>query len=377
MNVLEEQRSMLETITQYHKEVFLSEANVYNFASQRSSGMLIQAEIDFIERVLDNTKELQESNVAMMRSANIYNFYAHYSLVSLEDRELFLKNFAISSKYAYEAIHTSFIVSNCFEEFETLNQEYLFGYLAQVILSDFDDEAKGAVAFILKALETKNSFISPNSKINPILWYVLELYCDVNDIELATAKEFEYFTHPYDKILKTYKTENLQELDAYVFLLCESRLALIEVDNMFNHISNKIFPYEILVLLQIRKKLNLKNPLEFSHPLMNQEICKIFYQEDINIELPNIEYVDKIIGKLQENCNLLNPDKELAQTPLLKALAPKTGKYQAILPSGHPQEQEIKLDPFAFHRYNKDDSYIYEDLEEYPLELISWVYLGE
>ncbi len=58
-------------------------------------------------------------------------------------------------------------------------------------------------------------------------------------------------------------------------------------------------------------------------------------------------------------------------------LAPKTGKYQAILPSGHPQEQEIKLDPFAFHRYNKDDSYIYEDLEEYPLELISWVYLGE
>jgi hypothetical protein len=375
MNLFQEQRSMLDTITEYHKEVFLSEANIYNFTSERSNGMLIQAEIDFQERILDKTKELDQSNIAMIRSANIYNFYAHYSLVNLEDRELFFKNFAISSKYAYEAIHTSFIVSNCFEEFETLNNEYLFQYLAELILSDFDDEAKRAVEFILQALESEDSFISPNSKINPILWFVLELYCDVNDIELATAKEFEYFTHPYDKVLQTYKTENLQELDAYVFLLCESRLALIEADNMFNHISNKIFPYEVLVLLQIRKKLNLKNPLEFSHPLMNQEICKIFYQEDINLELPSIEYIDEIVDALQKNCKCLNSNKEPTQKTLPNVVAPKTGKYRATLPQGHPQTQELQDNPLSYARFVKDEEFSFEGLEEYDTSVITWEFL--
>ena len=375
MQILSNNRTLDALIEEYRGD-FKNHDYAEYFFNEKNNGYYIQAEIDFQERILDNTKELKESNVAMIRSANIYNFYAHYSLVSLEDKALFFKNFAISSKYAYEAIHSSFRVSNCFEEFETLNQEYLFGYLAQVILSDSDDEAKGAVAFILKALENEDSFINPSSKINPILWFILELYCDVNAIELATVKEFEYFTHPYDKILKIYTTQNLQELDTYISLLCESRLALIEADNMFNHISNKIFPYEILVLLQIRKKLNLKNPLEFSHPLMNQEICKIFYQEDISMQLPNIEYIDKIIDKLQEHCNPLSPNKEQIQTPPPKALAPKTGKYRATLPSEHPQAKQLESDPHSYARFKKDDTFTYKGLEDYDLSEITWSYVG-
>jgi hypothetical protein len=52
--------------------------------------------------------------------------------------------------------------------------------------------------------------------------------------------------------------------------------------------------------------------------------------------------------------------------------APITGKYQAHLPSGHPDEEKIKLNPFAYNTYTQGEPFSYEGLEEYDESLIEW-----
>lgn len=55
-----------------------------------------------------------------------------------------------------------------------------------------------------------------------------------------------------------------------------------------------------------------------------------------------------------------------------KTHAPITGAYQAHLPKGHPDEEKLKADPFAYNTYQKGDVFTYNGLEDYDISSIEW-----
>ena len=55
-----------------------------------------------------------------------------------------------------------------------------------------------------------------------------------------------------------------------------------------------------------------------------------------------------------------------------KTHAPTTGAYQAHLPEGHPDEEKLKADPFAYNTYQKGDAFTYNGLEDYDISSIEW-----
>jgi len=53
-------------------------------------------------------------------------------------------------------------------------------------------------------------------------------------------------------------------------------------------------------------------------------------------------------------------------------IAPYTGNYQAHLPKGHKDAEKLSLDPFAYNSYEKGQTFTYEGLEEFDIQLIEW-----
>jgi len=142
---------------------------------------------------------------------------------------------------------------------------------------------------------------------------------------LATQKElnkkramYPKDLSPYDMILNSWDEEDLDTLDSMITILCNehAKLAVIPVTNE-NQWDRKeklqlpafeLLPYEVLAWLKLREKQGLKNPTEFSHPLMNTPIAKMFL--DIKEPLPKpkeLPFAKELLEKLKEEC----PDVEI------------------------------------------------------------------
>ncbi|SFV64384.1 hypothetical protein MNB_SM-4-1157 [hydrothermal vent metagenome] len=382
----------LDNLLSVYKEALKDNRNLYYFPSDESQGLLIEREKNFLARLLDDTKELSESNLAMQRSYNTYLLYAQYALVALEDKELCIKNFSISSLYGSLAIYLTANTSGCFdaekddvEEVLLINQGYLSQYISSLILCAWWDEVDKNINLLKQDLEHKNAhtlIVTQDNQLETNLYFILALHAKMNKIELDIGEfELPSFTHPYDKILQIYDTKDIKEVDRWVYLLCDTRLELIKENKNFKHITTQLFAYEILAWLAIRKEIGLQNPKEFSHPLMSIPIVKLFLQIQTPLPKPTkLLYVDELLEKIASKCLDVKIDNDaLSQnkTPLSNTLAPKTGRYRATLPNTHLQANQLEGDPHSYARFLKDDTFIYEGLEDYDLSEITWSYIGD
>ncbi|SFV59733.1 hypothetical protein MNB_SM-4-1542 [hydrothermal vent metagenome] len=93
----------------------------------------------------------------------------------------------------------------------------------------------------------------------------------------------------------------------------------------------------------------------------------------------NLELVDKegsyLVMTDLNKANTANKKEE--QSTILKKLAPKTGRYRASLPKEHPQANQLQSDPHSYARFEKDDTFTYEGLEEYDLGEITWTFTAK
>jgi len=154
-------------------------------------------------------------------------------------------------------------------------------------------------------------------------WFIIELYSYYSGKEINKRRALypkKGHNAPYDMILKEWDTEDKEQVDTYITLLCnkylESAIIPMTEDNEeekrfqleIPHL--QLFPYEILSWLKLRELKGIKNPKTFTHPLMNTPIAKIFL--DIKEPLPKpkeLPYAKELLEKLKEKC----PDMEVPE----------------------------------------------------------------
>ncbi|WP_428740023.1 SMI1/KNR4 family protein, partial [Sulfurimonas sp.] len=89
-------------------------------------------------------------------------------------------------------------------------------------------------------------------------------------------------------------------------------------------------------------------------------------------DLDSFGYVAKDFKAFIDSINYYKEDTPKPNVKKSVELAPKDGRYQAILPPDHPQANDLKKDPFAYQYYTKGKEFSYVGLEEYDLTQISW-----
>ena len=337
-------------LQEYKRELKQMHYSEY-FTNTNTNGYYLQVEENFINRILDDSKNINESSLAMQRSFNIYNFFAHYALVALEDEKLFFQNIAIAGAYAKKSIELLINHKDCFTKIEPFDQNQLFYTLSYIIITGNINDAKKLASFIIENIEELINLKEDTLQGN--LWFVLKLLD--NNFEIDN-KNIQCFTHPYDKY-----EDN--ETNQFANLLLQLRIELLkEVDNN-EHIIHKIFPYEALVYLKLSKSKE-KN---FDSQLMNTKIIKEFLKFE-TIELEDVDLILQLEDKLSNQMNIGKEDKKIKEL-----IASKTGEYKAVLPHNHPQANELRKEPFAYSYYTEGGTFNYDGLEDFDIENIKWI----
>ncbi|MDF1880489.1 hypothetical protein JHD50_04080 [Sulfurimonas sp. MAG313] len=180
---------------------------------------------------------------------------------------------------------------------------------SSLFLVDSDEKAMQIGAELIDSLNDKGSIIRYGCRLYPESWFLIDLYA----VGTSTVYDNERVDYPedmspYNDILKEWDTLDLLQVDLFVSMLAEMHL-LIEDEEPTEEYLNfsksimKLYPYEILVYLNFRRIKGLENPKEFTHPLMNTPIAKIFLEIKEPLPKPkDLPYVKELLTKLNEKC---------------------------------------------------------------------------
>ncbi len=176
----------------------------------------------------------------------------------------------------------------------------------------YDDAMKVGEDFINSINGDHASIIRYGSRLYPEVWFLIDLY-SLSTGKLYDKKRADYpdDMSPYTEILDEWDTQDLKKVDHFVNLLGEVHLLSDEDEEdesdeqylAFHHPLMKLYPYEAIVYLAIREKQGLKNPDEYSHPLMNTPIAKKFFEQKEPLGKPkDLPYAKGLMAKLKEKC---------------------------------------------------------------------------
>jgi hypothetical protein len=152
---------------------------------------------------------------------------------------------------------------------------------------------------LIDSLNAKKCIIRRGSSKALRTWFMIELFSMINGFEINKKRTYYPKTfYPYDEALDAWNTNDLKEVDKLSYLLADKHLLTDKEDNELLHLPFiQIFPYEILAWLKLREQVGLKNPTEYSHPLMNTPIAKMFLKLKEPLEEPqHIPFGDKWVN---------------------------------------------------------------------------------
>jgi len=282
----------LKNLITIEKKFYSQAIQKYYFPSDISSGLIIDREKDILKMFLDNKEEISDVGTLLEYVLNAYISYASYSLISLDNKVLARECFSIICNY--NKLYQEFLTlsNECFNTVPNISQENLCLFLTLPILLEnrfsYNSSIEDSLLKILEQQEKDgNEFREPFK-------FVLALYSEKS----FSQKSLSY---PYSTIYKEYDLLDLNKVDAYIYILCDMHLELTKEKEFFSEFHTKVFPYEVLFWLKIREMQELKNPSKFEHPLMNTSLVKLFLEKDDFVPM-NIEYIEKLILKLNEKC---------------------------------------------------------------------------
>ncbi len=357
-----------------------------------------------INRIKNEVKDKEDKEIHAMYFSwlldlSILHFeYSTYAKVKLQDESLAKKHLALSNEYGYNCLHYGNKSCGCFESknpFIIMNKATFM--MSNLLLTNEIEKFKTIGNHLISSLNGEGCIIKKGYAKATISWFILKLYSQYSNEEITLHELLQpKDTYPYDEVLKVWDTTNLNEVTKFVEILCDAHISQAEEDYRihqeedFNSLKyRELFivglyslPFEILTWLKLRELKGLKNPKEFSHPLMNTDLTKMYLNIKEPLQVPNeVPYVNELIAKLKKECLDKKEVKTVSiaknETTPLKGLAPKTGRYRATLPNEHPQSYQLEGDPHSYSRFKKDDTFTYEGLEDYDLSEIIWSYLGE
>jgi hypothetical protein len=183
-------------------------------------------------------------------------------------------------------------------------------------LSSDWEEMEEVLNIITDSLNAKNCLIVRGQHEAHMSWFTVKLLSDVFEKEIGrkplypNKKEFTY----YQAILDDWQYENTLEVDKMVSILCELHLGSKEYhprefSYFFDIEYSELLPYEVIIWLKVREYKGLKNPKNFSHPLMQTKIVKKLLRIDTNLPTPQGDPELKLF--LEEKIQVMCPDNNV------------------------------------------------------------------
>jgi hypothetical protein len=206
---------------------------------------------------------------------------AEYSFLSVQISVLScpVKQFTIDKQDALYEFSLAFLFSADYEDTNSIFEKYI---------DAFNNDFYESIAHKKTIIDTSWNFVSL-------------LYAKSKNIELNVQYEQYYLLDTQKTVLKNIYSSDIRLVNMLSDLLCNTYLEIND--------KNK-FPYEVLVWLKLREKAGLKNPKNFSHPLMNTPIAKMFLSLKEPLPKPSeLPFAKELLEKLKEKC----PDVEIPE----------------------------------------------------------------
>ncbi len=383
-------------ITQYKKELeqqYIDEKDWFYAPEFMDGGFITRGQIS--DCLYEYTKEF--SNDLFFVALDALSLYsldrATYFLTTQNSKEKFFEHFSLYAYYSYLTIHETSKGCQCLQGIPYLEMQRSANFFASNIIARQWDKVELTGKDLINSLNAEGCIIKRGDAKALQAWFLLELYSQISGYEINKRRAFypkEFY--PYDEVLKKWDTTDLNEVDKYVYILCDAHLETTGRNSEERELYLEIpllllFPFEVLSWLRFRENQGLENPKEFSHPLMNEQTVKTLLENKTQITEPNkvpllnafLEPIYKHCPDMQKDSKFLIEQEEISK-PLIelktaKKLAPKTGQYQATLPENHPQAKALKADPQAYFTYNEGEHFRVAGLEAYDIEKIEWVFV--
>lgn len=189
-----------------------------------------------------------------------------------------------------------------------------------LVLAGWHNEAEKIIQLVLQSTLYSGDmgFMGKGcSNLDVFPFFLMELSC----LSQGTDFNRKDFAHPswmcykepfiYDQVLPHWNTPDLKQVDELVGVMADYHLArTVEQDENtreededhfeFADVTLRLYPFEILVWLEIRRLHGLENPTTFSHPLMNQPLA----QPPTDTPLPrptDLEEVNRILELVKKH----------------------------------------------------------------------------
>jgi hypothetical protein len=255
--------------------------------------------------------------------------YAIYMQKAKLDTDSFYDHFSRAASYSSVILHQG---SQCCAfsrlgfraPFITMNKAVAM--FSTLILSQQWEKADQAMGHLIASLNGEECIIKNGNVKNIVSWFVVLLCAEIENKKLTINKVFiPKNLKPYDEVVGHWNTEDMGLVDKLTYVLSESHIdnALMSIklqeeaedndEKFFPELFSPTlftFPYEILIWLLIRKKNGLKNPTEFSHPLMNTSLCRsLLALEKPFVSANPLPFANELLTKLKDKI----PDIDLIE----------------------------------------------------------------
>ena len=326
------------------------------------------------------------------------------SILNLKSKNKFIEEASMTAIYSYLTLYIACQTCKCTLGQSNIDMQRAIIHFSLNILLSQEEQVEELGSLLIDGLNGENCTIQRGNYEAYGAWFIIELYSYYSGKEINKRRALypkEGSNAPYNMILDDWDTEDMEQIDLFITLLStkylESATIPMTEDNEDEKRANleiphiQLFPYEILAWLKLREKAGLKNPTEYTHPLMNTPIAKMFL--DIKEPLPKpkeLPYAKELLEKLKEKCPDVEipewlggekTEKESEHIPsiLLKSnqTAQKTGRYQATLPNEHPRAEFLKSSGFDVKIVKEGQSVGTFGFSGSDEDAIVWVYLGE
>ena len=259
----------------------------------------------YIKEILSDTQnEIKYLSLYFQEMASWKMNQSQYALLYKEDQDSFYKAFSESAEYAYLEL-----IMDQKRAFDLGMPSVGFTLALQCLLKN-EDKYKMVAEAMLYSLHHYIPEKHDKQGVGVIIgngrddivsaWFMLDLYCLAYERSYDKDKASLPINYaPYDEVLQEWDTTDIQKVDKLVYKLCEMHILRgIRSGDMdkdwfqeFAHNEQQLFPFEILVWLQMRKDKGLKNPEKYTHYFMQEPLAKSF-PLDAPLELPSIPHIE-------------------------------------------------------------------------------------
>ena len=237
-----------------------------------------------------------------------------YELLEHNNQEKALDYYAKSAAYAYAMIALYVSEKKCENGADNgLWCDRVTELISRSLITGWQEEYVQQMEWIIEAINYGRRskpdgrldalFFATGSELCKTSWFLIDLYCNVYNREynMDNAEHTDNMV-PYNQVLEKWDTEDVDEVEKLVYLLCEHHIMQTEEEKTdedyfaFNGFNYELYPYEILSWLALREHKDI-------HPLMNTPIARFFLSLQRPLSKPKqLPYVYPLLQEFKKLC---------------------------------------------------------------------------